>query len=75
VQYVGFVMLAGCDGRWTKPPGSGNEPLIKAHDGRLLQPFALVVIPMVEPSRRIPLRAAVDTMLVPYRLGSTGSTG
>jgi hypothetical protein len=74
VAYVGFVMLAGCDGRWTKPPGTGNAPLIKAHDGRLLEPFAPVVLPMVEPSRRIPLRAAVDVYLLPYRSAGPASS-
>jgi hypothetical protein len=71
VAYVGFVMLLGCDGRWTKSPGPSNEnePMIKARDGRILQPFAIVVLPMVEPSRRIPLRAAVDVMLLPYPRG------
>jgi hypothetical protein len=74
VAYVGFVMLAGCGGRWTKPPGGGNEPLIKGYDGRLLEPFAPVVLPMVEPSRRIPLRAAVDVYLLPYRQAGTGGS-
>jgi hypothetical protein len=41
--------------------------MVRGHDGRLLQPFAVVVLPMVEPSRRIPLRAAVDVYLLPYR--------
>jgi hypothetical protein len=77
VAYVGFVMLRGCDGRWTKAPvrpdvtGNENEPMIKARDGRILQPFALVVLPMVEPSRRLPLRAAVDVYLAPYRPAGT----
>jgi hypothetical protein len=77
VAYVGFVMLGGCDGRWTKAPvrpgvsGNENEPMIKARDGRILQPFAPVVLPMVEPSRRIPLRAAVDVYLLPYRAAAS----
>jgi hypothetical protein len=74
VAYVGFVMLGGCDGHWTKPPGASNEPLIKARDGKLLQPFAPVVLPMVEPSRRIPLRAAVEVYLLPYRPAGTGGS-
>jgi hypothetical protein len=75
VAYVGEVMRAGCGGRWTKPRNDSNEPLIQGHDGRLLQPFALVVLPMFEPSRRIPLRAAVDVYLLPYRAGNAaGST-
>jgi hypothetical protein len=49
-----------------------SEPVITGHDGRLLQPFAIVYLPMVEPSRRIPLRAAVDVYLLPYRPGSAG---
>jgi hypothetical protein len=81
VAYVGFVMLAGCEGRWTKAPvgphvtANENEPVIKARDGRILQPFAPVVLPMVEPSRRLPLRAAVDVYLLPYRGGDGTGTG
>jgi hypothetical protein len=46
--------------------GPMNEPLIMASHGRGLsfQPFALVFIPMVEPSKRLPLRAAVETNLI-----------
>ena len=72
VAYVGEVMRRASGGRWTKPPGNENVPLVKAHDGRILDPFAPVVLPMVEPSRRIPLRAAIDVYLLPYRVGSTG---
>jgi hypothetical protein len=43
--------------------------MITARDGRLLQPFGLVVIPMVEPSKRLPLRAAVDVTIMTYRAG------
>lgn len=76
VAYVGFVMLRACDGRWTKAPvtGNENEPMIKARDGRILQPFAPVVLPMVEPSRQLPLRAAVDVYLLPYRPGGSGGS-
>ena len=70
VAYVGEVMRRASGGRWTKAPGDDNEPMVKAHDGRILQPFAPVVLPMVEPSRRIPLRAAVDVYLLPYRPGT-----
>jgi hypothetical protein len=56
---------------WIDEPVSGNEnePMITARDGRLLQPFGLVVIPMVEPSKRLPLRAAVDVTIMTYRAG------
>ncbi len=80
VAYVGFVMLGGCDGRWTKTPvrphvrGNENEPVIRARDGRILEPFAPVVLPMMEPSRRIPLRAAVEVYLLPYRAANTGGS-
>ncbi len=46
-----------------KPRGAQNEPLVVASNGRSFQPFADVFIPMVEPSRRLPLRAAVETHL------------
>ena len=49
--------------------GQENEPIITARDGRSFQPFALVVVPMVEPSKRLALRAAVGVMLMPYRPG------
>jgi hypothetical protein len=49
--------------------GQENTPMIRARDGRLLDPFARVVIPMVEPSKRISLRAGVDVTLLPYRAG------
>jgi hypothetical protein len=66
VAYVGLVMLPVCGGRWATLR-NGNEPLIMARDGRLLEPFGLVVIPMVEPSKRLPLRAAVEVTLITYR--------
>jgi hypothetical protein len=54
--------------------GHENEPMIAASGGRLFQPFGLVFIPMVEPSKRIPLRAAVETTLgVPPRVQSDPS--
>jgi hypothetical protein len=49
--------------------GSKNEPVIKARDGRLLSPFRLVVVPMWEPSKRVPLRGGVDVMVMRYRPG------
>jgi hypothetical protein len=55
--------------------GHENEPAIRARDGRLLQPFALVFVPMVEPSKRLPLRDGVDVTLLPYRSRQEKSTG
>ncbi len=40
-----------------------NEPVIQASNGRSFQPFAIVFVPMVEPSKRLPLRNAVGTHL------------
>jgi hypothetical protein len=56
VAYVGQVMLGVSGGRWTKAPTT-----------RRLR----VYMPMVEPSKRVPLRAAVDVMLLPYRGGGS----
>ena len=44
--------------------GHENEPLITTRDGRCLQPFALLFIPMIEPSKRRPLRSAVTSELM-----------
>jgi hypothetical protein len=44
-------------------PRKYNEPMITTGNGQLLQPFALVFIPIHEPSKRLPLRAAVGTVL------------
>jgi hypothetical protein len=66
VAYVGEVMRKGSGGRWTassKSPGHENEPFVVGSDGRRCQPYAVVFLPMVEPSRRIPLRSAVDIQL------------
>jgi hypothetical protein len=70
IAYVGEVMRRVSGGHWKQ--WTTNEPLIKARDGRLLQPFSLVVLPMVEPSRRLALRAAVDVTVMAYRPGSQG---
>jgi hypothetical protein len=43
--------------------GHENEPFVIGRDGRSCQPYAVVFLPMVEPSRRIPLRSAVDIQL------------
>ncbi len=42
---------------------NANEPMIEAPGGRQFQPFVSVFLPMVEPSRRIPLRSSPG---VPY---------
>jgi hypothetical protein len=44
--------------------GNENEPIITTRGGGLFQPFASVFLPMVEPSRRIPLRSSPG---VPHR--------
>jgi hypothetical protein len=76
IAYVGEVMRRASGGQWTKPPAANdNEPMIKGRDGGFLQPYVPVVLPMVEPSRRIPLRAAVDVYLLPYRAGSSAAGG
>jgi hypothetical protein len=69
IAYVGEVMRRVSGGRWTAGPAT-NEPMIAARDGRLLQPFALVVVPMVEPSKRVALRAGVDVLVMGYRAGA-----
>jgi len=65
VAYLGEVMRKGSGGKWStsQSPGHENEPMITASGGRLFQPFASVFLPMVEPSRRIPLRSSPG---VPY---------
>jgi hypothetical protein len=57
VAYFGEVIRRGCGGQWTIRDHE-NEPMITANGGRLFQPFASVFIPMIEPSKRIPLRSA-----------------
>ena len=61
VAYLGEVMRKGSGGRWSK--GHEDQPVVTASGGRLFQPFASVYIPMVEPSKRIPLRSSPG---VPY---------
>jgi hypothetical protein len=65
VAYVGEVMRKASDGRWTTITSAGHEdePMVIGRDGRLCQPYAEVFLPMVEPSRRIPLRSAVGGAL------------
>jgi hypothetical protein len=65
VAYLGEVMRKGSGGTWSTSTARGheNEPMIAASGGRLFQPFASVFIPMIEPSKRIPLRSSDG---VPY---------
>jgi hypothetical protein len=64
VAYVGEVMRKASGGRWMPSPKPGkNEPVVIGRDGRLCKPYSVVFLPMVEPSRRIPLRSAVDIQL------------
>ena len=65
VAYLGEVMRRASGGQWSTSTAAGheNEPMVTASDGRLFQPFADVFIPMVEPSKRIPLRSTVETHL------------
>jgi hypothetical protein len=65
VAYVGEVLRKASGGHWSKSaaPRTPAEPMVRADRERVFQPFAIVFLPMVEPSRRIPLRSAVDTAL------------
>jgi hypothetical protein len=56
-------MRKATGGQWStsQSPGNENEPMITTRGGGLFQPFASVYLPMVEPSRRAPLRSAVPT--------------
>jgi hypothetical protein len=40
--------------------GHENEPMVTASGGWFFQPFASVFIPMIEPSKRIPLRSTLN---------------
>jgi hypothetical protein len=73
VAYLGEVMRKGTGGQWSTStaPGHENEPMITTRSGGLFQPFASVYLPMVEPSRRIPLRSSPG---VPHRLPSKPAT-
>jgi hypothetical protein len=44
-------------------PGGNNEPVVTASNGQSFDPFGDVFIPMIEPSKRPPLRATVETRL------------
>jgi hypothetical protein len=43
--------------------GSANEPVVIASNGQSFDPFGDVFIPMIEPSKRPPLQATVETRL------------
>jgi hypothetical protein len=66
--YVGEVVRRACDGQWTSVPTRGheNEPMIRACDGALLQPFALVLVEMTEYGARGSLAGAVTGTLARY---------
>jgi hypothetical protein len=66
VAYLGEVIRKATGGTWSTSTARGheNEPMITTRGGNLVQPFASVFLPMVEPSQRIPLRSANG---VPYR--------
>ena len=53
--------------------GHENEPIITASGGRLFQPFASVFIPMIESSKRIPLRSADGVPHSAQRRGIAGN--
>jgi hypothetical protein len=67
--YVGEVMRLACGGTWTTSaaPGHENEPMIRARDGALLQPFALVLIEVMEHGARGSLGSAVEGVVARYR--------
>ncbi len=66
VAYLGEVIRKSTGGQWSTSTARGheNEPMITTRGGNLVQPFASVYLPMVEPSRRIPLRSSPG---VPHR--------
>jgi hypothetical protein len=43
--------------------GNENQPMITTRGGGIFQPFASVYLPMVEPSRRIPLRSSPGVLV------------
>jgi hypothetical protein len=65
VAYLGEVMRRSTGGQWSTSTARGheNEPMITTRGGGLFQPFASVYLPMVEPSRRIPLRSSPGVMV------------
>jgi hypothetical protein len=69
VAYLGEVIRKATGGTWSTStaPGHENEPMITTRGGNLVQPFASVFLPMVEPSRRIPLRSSPGVMVTPNR--------
>jgi hypothetical protein len=66
--YVGEVMRLVCDGQWTRSPVAGheNEPMIRAYDGGLFQPFAIVLVQIMEHGSRGSLTGAVSGTLARY---------
>jgi hypothetical protein len=61
-------------------PGHENNPVIRAHDGRLFQPVAVVIKQLMEHGARGSLRGAVTGTLAGYliekkKAGSPGESG
>ena len=71
VAYVGEVFRRASGGRWIKPPptvehprtSSRNKPVVVASNGQSFDPFSDLFIWMVEPSKRNPPRATVESRL------------
>jgi hypothetical protein len=77
--YVGEVMRLVCDGQWTTSPpmtGHENEPMIRAPDGGLFQPFGILLVEITEHGVQGSLRGAVTGTLARYLIEEkTGSAG
>jgi hypothetical protein len=68
-------MRAASGGEWTRSlvRRHENEPMIKARDGGLLQPFAIVLVEVMEHGARGSLTGAVAGVLAPYWPRKTGA--
>jgi hypothetical protein len=57
--------------------GHENEPMIRARDGELYQPFRIVIVEIVEHGARGSLEGAVEGTLARYAIEKrkTGSSG
>jgi hypothetical protein len=66
--YVGEVMRVICEGQWMSWPvrGHENEPMIRARDQGLLQPFGIVLVEIMEHGARGSLTGAVTGTLARY---------
>jgi hypothetical protein len=63
VAYVGEVLRKATAGRWIKLRPPSNEPMVTANNGQSFEVFADVFIPMIEPSKRNPLRPTIEARL------------